>query len=68
MARKQGQKTIEYTNNTLKPGYIIEETEEKIITTNGGYKTVRTKRMLRAPDSPVSLLTNLKRLLGVADA
>ena len=68
MARKQGQKTIEYTNNTLKPGYIIEETEEKTITANGGYKTVRTKRMVRDPDSPGSFLTNLWRLLGVVDA
>ena len=67
MARKQGQKTIEYTNNTLKPGYIIEETEEKTITEGGGYKTVRTMRMVRDSDSPGSFLSNLRRLLGVVD-
>ena len=67
MARKQGQKTIEYTNNTLKPGYIIEETEEKTVTENGGYKVVRTKRMVRDAESSGSFLSNLYRLMGVVD-
>ena len=67
MARKQGQKTIEYTNNTLKPGYIIEETEEKTISENGGYKVVRTKRMVRDAESSGSFLSSLYRLLGVVD-
>ena len=67
MARKQGQKTIEYTNNTLKPGYIIEETEEKTITENGGHKIVRTKRMVRDADASGSFLSSLYRLLGVVD-
>lgn len=67
MARKQAQKTIEYTNNTLKPGYIIEETEEKTITENGGYKVMRTKRMIRDTESSGSFLLSLYRLLGVVD-
>ena len=67
MVRKQGQNTIEYTNNTLKPGYIIEETDEKTITENGGYKVVRTKRMVRDTKTSGSFLSNLYQLLGVVD-